>query len=428
MNNTVDVATKANNIQNTLELTEEIVKDQSNKLVDESTNKSDIKVKRKQVKKPVQVNKKIIIDPNNKYICNIQYISYTSIISNKDSLGFIVLFKLNNNELKVVDIISKLISVNLFNDDIFKVYEETELYMIATENNISYDLIGLLPIYIDDSNWNIAKKSLNDMQCDSKYEYLLYEILINALGKMVVICNDDNKFMVKNILETCTRLFIEEMSNEKMEEFKLIYNRYTLDPLLRLPKKIPNNLVFIAKIICGLNSKYLEPMINIHAEQFLTYIEEEEARRNICDKVKQLDEIKVNEIISNLLNISYIKKEMAGDLEFNIKQNFETIIEHININGDLGNNINITDIFNNQNNIYTTFITHSVPFIVENHKYNSYKDIKRIASYINNLYNCDDNVRENNIINKKYNEVLFSDVSAIKFIQKIILNLCESGF
>ena len=362
----------------------------------------------------------------NKLICSFSGKTYNEIILSGDVLG--ICFIIEPRDISYV--IPKLISLSSFNEHNKEVIDDILLYIDFVSDISTFDIplnlspnynnfsVGFLPVYIDEIHWKNANEHIKSLNIIEQYKDYPYKVLVYSLKNLQnksEKTESDDKFTVKLILSTCSKLFMQNSSDWK-KQFNDTYDKYTLHPILRLPSHINDNCVFIGQIISGLNSEYLQPMINIHAEQFLSYMEEEEARRNLSTKIKEMTDIEIDDIIKYILNIDHIKEKMIGDIEFNIKNNIESLISNFNIKDQ-------SDVFNNQDNKLTKFISYAVPFIMERGTYNSYNGVKRIASYISNLIYRNEEVKKNDIKKDKYKEVLFSYVSSLNFLEKTILRL-----
>ena len=391
--------------------------------------------------------------------CHITNKSYDEIVKDNDQLAMIYsgegLAKWREEETNKLIVPQKItirhifVSVKLFmnsKDAVYKYIWDNNLYFeyinciestIPITKEYFFKNVDLKIIPIFDDKWNIFDLSFINTLGDIPYKLLnnVIDDYLNA-SNLKESSNNKNqisqyKFIVNKILLTCTKLFDHKIKNDKewAEKFKTNYEKYTIDPLIRLPNNIPDNLIFLYQIISGLNCGFIEPMLSIHAEQFLNYVEEETARRNLSNEVKKLNYFEKNKILSEILNLEYINNNIK-DFSFGLEQYFDDMTEHFNYdinNSTDDNKIKINDIFNNQNNETTKFIINSVPFLIDNKTYKSYSGLKRLASYINNFLYCDDEKRIQLIKNNKYLEVLFNDLITKKFLQKTIFALYFSN-
>ena len=371
------------------------------------------------------------------FTCSICNMDFSEIIIENDAFGLCVL--LDKNDL-VLDIIPKFISCDLFIYDRDLADREIALYLEYNDltpmhRRIHYSnyICKILPIYIDNYHWNIAIKKLKALYT-TQY---LYDFPYKILAKSIEYLNKSifTNELFKIILSTCTGIFdyTSRVDSVFTKKIKKTFKKYTVDPKLRLPDNIPNHEIFIGQIISGLNCGYLKPMIDTHAEQFLSYLEEEDTRRCLGEKILNLKFEHIKAILAFLFNVDYInscKKQNCdvSDLCYD-EQSFNDIIQHMNITDDTFNknnidvNIVLSDIFNHP--INTKFILYTAPFLIDKHIYKSYGGIIRLASYINNLLYRNDITRLHAIENNKFKDVLFNETVAKHFIKKMIVKFTK---
>ena len=210
------------------------------------------------------------------FSCSISDLSFQEIIIENDALGLCVLFDKSDN---IIDIIPKFISCDLFIYDREWADREMFWYLKYTDKNISEYVFKILPIFIDNFHWNIAEKRLTAIYTTEYLFNFPFKILSKALE--LLYSDSISKDLFKVILTTCTVIFTHIVNHSKdfSKKIKKLYTKYTVDPILRLPDSIPDNVIFLSQIIAGINSGFLPPMLNIHAQQFLEYLEEEQNRR-----------------------------------------------------------------------------------------------------------------------------------------------------
>ena len=352
------------------------------------------------------------------FSCSISDLSFQEIIIENDALGLCVLFDKSDN---IIDIIPKFISCDLFIYDREWADREMFWYLKYTDKNISEYVFKILPIFIDNFHWNIAEKRLTAIYTTEYLFNFPFKILSKALE--LLYSDSISKDLFKVILTTCTVIFTHIVNHSKdfSKKIKKLYTKYTVDPILRLPDSIPDNVIFLSQIIAGINSGFLPPMLNIHAQQFLEYLEEEQNRRLL----KEISMIQ--NIIKFIFNYDYINSFIKPDYDISdvCYDHFDDIIQHMRITKDTFSTntfgLSLSDIFNGEHNKYIYFAVH---FLLEKN-YTSFNGIKRLASYINNLLYKNDLTRSYAITNHKYKEVLFNEDVAKYFIKKFIIKFSK---
>ena len=289
-----------------------------------------------------------------------------------------------------------------------------------------------------------------------------FKILNNNVINTFQNPSNENKKKLKKILSKCSKYVNNNKNNKWIKDIINWYENFTLKPEYRGPDIVPNYGLFLSVVISCINCGLTRPLIDIEAEQFFSYIEEEMLRRNLDKKIRNLTEKHVSEIIFKIINIDpqyymhHLDKYKTmlysqnsndnhsndddndktlnkfiinridvtyPDIKFDVQTHFNEfakrfyIFEQIKLHD--GTIINKSDIFNDCPDFKNNLIYY-VQFISYNSKYNSYNGLTRLASYIKNLIFRKNKFRNYAIRHNKYNEILFGNENVKEFFCYII--------
>ena len=185
----------------------------------------------------------------------------------------------------------------------------------TSRENIS----GVMPLYINEYHWKVAKEKMKSIlgymttlepmgYMETQLEVIPFLVLARAASAFCASKSEFSKFQFVTVLDTCAHIYKD--LKESVASKVLGYNDNLVS---RLPDSIPNNNVFIAKVLCAIKIGELTHD-SIDWSNFIKNIVEEELRRIGLEK-DALSEDELNDLLggSSLINPfvdEFIKKLM----------------------------------------------------------------------------------------------------------------------
>lgn len=247
------------------------------------------------------------------------------------------------SQLNIIEIHPTIISGESFLDSVlYTVAKTPDAHgAFARDNNASIltgicreNISGVLPLYINDDHWSIAKLKMKPifgyMTTLDILGYTYSQTLaIPFLALAKASQNTSTEFMrtqYKFILDTCVKIYMDSSRSDENNLRKDVlskFTRYNEEPLLRTIDSIPSNEVFLSYLICERQMK--DDSCNLlfdtnYMNMFMCHMCEEQIRRR-QRKYENISTSDLSKLITGVLNIDISRYVTDHVVRFEQKEN-----------------------------------------------------------------------------------------------------------